>query len=66
MELLFHMHIAPLLPPDTLRALRCVSRTWQALVDQLLVKGAFGLRPPRKRTSGTPEPTLMSTMTLLC
>jgi hypothetical protein len=38
----FRARVAPLLDPDTLRALRCVSRDWQWVVDQLLeVKGAF-------------------------
>jgi hypothetical protein len=48
---LFRVRIAPLLPADSLRALRCISHAWQAMVDQLLpVKGAFGLRHKDKLT----------------
>jgi hypothetical protein len=50
MELsVFRVRIAPLLDPDALRALRCVSRAWQEAVDQLVaVKGALGLRKRRQ------------------
>jgi hypothetical protein len=52
MELsVFRVRVAPLLPPDSLRALRCVSCAWQDIVDQLVpVKGALGLRPGEKWT----------------
>jgi hypothetical protein len=42
---MFRTRIAPLLDPDTLRALRLANRSWQWVVDELiLVKGALGLR----------------------
>jgi hypothetical protein len=52
MELsVFRVRVAPLLCPDSLRALRCVSMGWKATVDQLIaVKGALGLRPEDKWT----------------
>jgi polyisoprenoid-binding protein YceI len=47
----FRVRVGPLLPPNSIRALRCVSRAWQDTVDQLVaVKGALGLRPWRKWT----------------
>jgi hypothetical protein len=47
----FRVRVGPLLCPDSLRALRCVSVAWQATVDQLIaVKGALGLRPEDKWT----------------
>jgi hypothetical protein len=49
--LTFRARIAPLLSPDSLRALRLVNRPWQCTVDQLVeVKGAFGLRRRDHRT----------------
>jgi hypothetical protein len=52
MELsVFRVRVGPLLPADSLRTLRCVSRAWQETVDQLIpVKGALGLRPKWKWT----------------
>jgi hypothetical protein len=52
MELfLFRVRVAPLCPPDSLQALRCVSTAWQTTVDQLIsVKGALGLRAKDKWT----------------
>jgi hypothetical protein len=52
MELsVFRVRVAPLLCPDSFRALRCVSTAWQVTVDQLVaVKGALGLRPEHSWT----------------
>jgi hypothetical protein len=48
----FRTRVAPLLDPDTLRALRCVDHSWQWIVDQLVaVKGALGLRRWDKLTA---------------
>jgi hypothetical protein len=47
----FTHRIAPLLAPETLRALRLASRRWNWVVDELVVvKGAFGLRGRERMT----------------